>query len=180
MRLGIVLAALLLAAPAHAAPDGARLDELFSGLAKARSAEEAHQYEAKIWLEWADSGSDSVDLLMSRGLDALEDRDMPTAVRIFDAVTTVAPTYPEGWHRRAEAHALSDDYDNALISIQKTLELEPRHFGALAGLGAIFEEFGDGPRALEAYRRARDINPFIEGISDRIRRLEREVEGRRI
>jgi tetratricopeptide (TPR) repeat protein len=151
-----------------------------SALADAKSAENAKQIEDQLTLLWSHSGSPSADLLLQRAQAALDDDDLTTGRTILQALTGVAPDFAEAWHLRAQAALAAQDYPDALLSLQRTLRLEPRQYDALASLGGVLEEFNDKPRALAAYRRALAIDPYAKGVRDRVRELEREVEGQKI
>ena len=156
------------------------LDELFAKLSKAGDEETAKILEDAIWQTWLTSGSDSVDLLMSRAMEAMSDDDMETAEHLLTAIVEIKPNYAEAWDKRAQLYFGQDKYEEAIVDLEQTLRLEPRHFAALAGLGKIFEEYGQKQKALEAYRKALQIHPFLEGVSKEIERLSPEVEGRGI
>ena len=156
------------------------LDRLYAELAAAPDEETGRILESAIQDVWLESGSPSIDLLMSRGLDALREDDHDRAYFYFDEVVTLAPGFAEGWNKRATIHYIRDDYARALRDIEQVLRLEPRHFEALAGLGVILEELGDKKGALEAYRKAVEIDPWLRNGRERIAPLELEVEGRGI
>jgi len=178
---GIVLIAaamLMLSTAGHAAVQNA--DTLLAALSKAKSADDARAIEEQIERLWSHSGSPSADLLFKRGQEALAGEDIETADKVFKALTHVAPNFPEGWHARAAADLQTDDYEDALVSLRRTLQLEPRNFNAMVELAGVFEEFNDKAHALAAYRRALQLNPFVQGAKDRVRELERDVEGQKI
>lgn len=156
------------------------LDRLYSQLAEAPTEEAGRALESAIQSVWLESGSPSIDLLMRRGLDALREDDYDRAYFYFDEVVTLAPGFAEGWNKRATIHYIREDYARALGDIEQVLRLEPRHFEALAGLGVILEELGDKKGALEAYRKAVEIDPWLLNGKERIRPLELEIEGRGI
>lgn len=158
----------------------ALIDELLEKLSAAPSEEAGKGIARTIQNLWLTSGSPSIDLLMRRGLDALGEGDYDRAYFYFDEVVTFAPAYAEGWHRRAAIHYVREDYAAALRDIEQALRLEPRHFEALAGLGVILEDLGDRKGALDAYRRALSLNPWLDHGKARIAPLELEVEGRGI
>ncbi|MEQ8282502.1 MAG: tetratricopeptide repeat protein [Parvibaculum sp.] len=156
------------------------LDMLFERLAAATSEAESRSFESAIREIWLDSGSPSIDLLMERGFDALREENYDRAYFYFDEVVTLAPDFAEGWDKRAAVHYIREDYAEALRDIEHVLRLEPRHYQAMAGLGIILEELGDKKGALEAYRRALALNPWLDDLKGRIAPLELEVEGRGI
>ena len=156
------------------------LDKLYAQLAKAPDEETGRALESAIQSVWLESGSPSIDLLMRRGLDALREENFDRAYFYFDEVVTLAPGFAEGWNKRATIHYVRDDYARALRDIEQVLRLEPRHFEALAGLGVILEELGDKKGALDAYRKAVELDPWLLNGKERIKPLELEVEGRGI
>ncbi len=117
---------------------------------------------------------------MGRVKAAADDKDYDLAVKLLDAVIELKPDYVEAWNRRATVYYLEKDYGHALADIREVLSREPRHFGALAGLGVILQELGDDKHALDAYRRALAINPHLEHIPDVVKSLTEKVEGRDI
>jgi Tfp pilus assembly protein PilF len=92
----------------------------------------------------------------------------------------VKPDYVEAWNRRATIYYMKKDYGHALNDIREVLKREPRHFGALAGLGLIMQDIGDNKHALEVYRRALTLYPRMERIPDLVKTLQEKVEGRDI
>lgn len=156
------------------------IDELLEKLSAAPSEDAGKGIERTIQNLWLTSGSPSIDLLMRRGLDVLGEGDYDRAYFYFDEVVTFAPAYAEGWHRRAAIHYVREDYAAALRDIEQALRLEPRHFEALAGLGVILEDLGDRKGALDAYRRALSLNPWLSNGRARVSPLELEIEGRGI
>jgi len=158
----------------------ATLDELFTRLAGAKDESEANGVANLIERRWARSGSDTADLLMSRAEEALKAKEFPLAVELLDRVLTLRPEWAEAWHRRATAFFLLDDPVSAIADIQRVLTREPRHFGAWAGLGHIYVSGGDKKRALEAYRKALAIHPYLPKLREAIERLTPEIDGRDI
>lgn len=156
------------------------LDFLFGALKAAPDREAAEHVEARIWAVWATTPSDTAALLMSRVQTALEKKNNDLALKLLDALVKVRPDYIEGWNRRATLRYMQDDYAPALADIREVLAREPRHFGALTGLGLILQELGEDKRALEAYRAALAIHPYLDKVPERIRTLAEKVEGRDI
>ena len=156
------------------------IDRLFEGLRKAESKEQADIITATIWRMWRQSGSATTDLLMERSLSAMDDDEFETALQILDEVVELAPDFAEGWNRRATVHFRLRQYGASISDISHTLALEPRHFGAMSGLGAILKETGREAAALEIYRRALALNPHLEGASKAVKELTVKVEGRGI
>jgi len=156
------------------------LDFLFGALKAAPDAASAKQVESRIWALWVASGSDTANLLMTRVKSAIEAKDLNLAVQLLDAVIKIKPDYIEAWNRRATIHYMRKEFGESLQDIRQVLIREPRHFGALSGLGMILQEFGDEKRALEAFRRALEIHPNLQKIPDMVKTLSEKVEGRDI
>jgi tetratricopeptide (TPR) repeat protein len=156
------------------------LDTLFEALKIAPDAETAKAIEDRIWALWMVSGSDTCNLLMGRVKAAADEKDYDLAIKLLDAVIELKPGYTEAWNRRATLYYLQKDYGHALADIVQVLAREPRHFGALSGLGLILQEIGDDKHALEAYRRALVIDPHLEHMGDVVKTLSEKVEGREI
>jgi tetratricopeptide (TPR) repeat protein len=154
--------------------------QLLDRLAKAPDQRAARRIERELRARWSHSESPSADLLLKRIDQAIEAHDEETARSIAQKLTEIAPNFAEGWHRRATLAAEKDDYQDAIDSLRRVLALQPKHFIAMAELGQILEEFDDKNRALEAYRKAKELDPFIDGLEDRIRQLSKEVEGQGI
>src|SRR6202022_1155452 len=136
--------------------------------------------EARIWALWTQTTSDTTALLMMRAKTAMEDKQLDVALRLLDAVIKLRPDYVEGWNRRATLYYLQNDYAHSMADIQQVLIREPRHFGALAGLGMIMQDLGDEKRALDAFRKALAVNPHLEKVPELVKTLSEKVEGRDI
>jgi tetratricopeptide (TPR) repeat protein len=156
------------------------IDFLFEALKAAPDDEIAKQVESRIWAIWLASGSDTADLLMNRVKAAIAAKDTTLAVQLLDSIIEIKPDYIEAWNRRATLFFAMKDYGRAMADIREVLNREPRHFGALAGLGMILEELGDDKQALEAFRKALAVNPHMQKIPEQVKTLTEKVEGRDI
>src|SRR5215475_7189727 len=154
------------------------LDFLFGALKVAPDETSAKNIEDRIWALWLASGSDTCNLLMSRVKTAVDGEKYDLALRLLDSIIELKPTYVEAWNRRATVFFLKRDYGSALADLRQVLSREPRHFGALAGLGAIMQDIGDEKDALTAYRNALAIDPHLKGVAEKIKALTEKVEGR--
>jgi tetratricopeptide (TPR) repeat protein len=166
--------------PARAGDHARSLDSLFRALKAAPDEVSAKAVEDRIWALWLVSGSDTADLLMTRVKKAMDAHDLGIALRLLGAIIEIRPQYAEAWNRRATVFFMKKDFASALADLRQALRREPRHFGALEGLGLILQEIGDDKRALEAYRKAVAIHPRLKGVDDRIRLLAEKVDGRPI
>ena len=156
------------------------LDFLFGALKAAPDDTSAKHVEARIWAIWMQTPSDTTALLMSRAKAAMDAQNTDVAIKLLDAVVKLHPEYIEGWNRRATLYYLKNDYAHSLADIEQVLAREPRHFGALAGLGMIMQDLGDEKRALDAFRKALAINPHLEKVPELVKTLSEKVEGRDI
>jgi tetratricopeptide (TPR) repeat protein len=156
------------------------LDRLFEALKIAPDEASAKYIEGRIWAIWLASGSDTANLLMGRVKNALDGKDFDLAIRLLNSILDIKPDFIEAWNRRATLYYMKKDFGRALEDIREVLAREPRHFGALAGLGIILQEFGDDRRALDAFRRALAIHPHIERVPDMVKKLSDKIDGREI
>ncbi|WP_269585534.1 tetratricopeptide repeat protein [Roseibium sp. Sym1] len=154
-----------------------RLEELFAGLAEADTPQEAERIARDIQLMWMDSGSATVDVLMSRAGKAIQLEDHALALDLLDVVVILKPSYAEGWNRRATVHYMREDFGKSLVDIERTLALEPRHWGALSGLAIIQRRLGFEDDALKSFKRALEVNPGLENAAEAIESLEKDAEG---
>jgi tetratricopeptide (TPR) repeat protein len=156
------------------------LDFLFGALKVAPDEASAKHVEARIWALWLQTPSDTAALLMMRAKAAMDAQQMDVALKLLDAVVKLRPDYVEGWNRRATLYYLQNDYNHSLADIAQVLVREPRHFGALAGLGMIMQDMGDDKRALDAFRKALAVNPYLDKVPELVKTLTEKVEGRDI
>ena len=156
------------------------LDTLFGALKIAPDDASAKAIEDRIWAIWMSSDSDTCNVLMSRVKVATDDKDYDLAIKLLDAIVTIKPDYVEAWNRRATLRYIKHEYGRALADIREVLAREPRHFGALAGLGLILQDIGDDKHALEAYQAALAIDPHLRDLADTVKTLREKVEGRDI
>ncbi len=156
------------------------LDFLFGALKLAPDDTSAKAIEERIWALWVVSRSDTTNLLMTRVKTALEQQDTDLAIKLLDAIVKIKPDYIEAWNRRATLYYMKKDYGHSLADIREVLKREPRHFGALSGLGLIMQDIGDDKQALEVYRRALAVYPRMQRIPDLVKTLQEKVEGRDI
>src|SRR3954470_16861424 len=156
------------------------LDFLFGALKAAPDGGSAKQVENRIWALWLASGSDTANLLMTRAKTAIDSNDLGLAIELLDAILKIKPDYVEAWNRRATIRYMRKEFGESLQDIQQVLRLEPRHFGAMSGLGMILQEVGDEKHALDVFRRALEINPHLPKIDEMVKGLTEKVEGRGI
>ena len=173
----IVLALVAIATVAHAGQDDPRLEALFEGLLATTAANEARTIEASIWRIWTESGDEGLDRTMAQGISAMHSGDFAIALGLFDAIVSEAPDFAEGWNKRATLYYLMGEYAASVRDVEHTLALEPRHFGALSGMGLIHTALEDEPRALDWFERALIVNPHMPFIRLRAGQLRDKLKG---
>jgi len=156
------------------------LAELYEQLGHAADAQAAAPIMAAIEEIWRDTGSATVDLLMSRAMRFTKESDLDLALKILDAAVDIAPEEAEAWYLRAKVHYLQKEYEPALADLKRALERDPKHYRALDDLGLVFEALGTKKEALQAYRKALQVNPFLDGARQAVEFLSREVGGQDI
>lgn len=152
-----------------------RLDKLFAELLKTSNEVKARRIAAQISGIWAQSGSATVDLLLGWSYDAMSQKKYAVAIDFLDEAVALAPENAESWNRRAALHVLNSEYDRAIYDINRALELEPRHFGALTGLAGILQERGHKASALKVYERILTLYPMMREAQRQVQSLSEEL-----
>ncbi len=165
---------------AEEVPLSDRLDRLFTELQSSESEMEAKRFAAHIDNLWRGARGETARLLLTRADDAIADEDFPLALDVLDQLIALEPDFAEAWNRRATVYFLKNEYGPSLADIAVTLTLEPRHFGALTGLGLMLEDLGEDKRAYAALKRALELNPFQEEVRLELESLERSALGQPI
>lgn len=157
-----------------------RLKGLFEQLRAAPSPEAASGVESQIWEIWAESGDADLDKVFTVGSHAMALGDTATALKIFDAIVKKAPNFAEGWNKRATVYYMMGDYEASLADIDRTLELEPHHFGALAGLGLVNMSLDRDEAALDAFERVLKVTPQSESAKHNIEFVKQRIKEKSI
>ena len=173
-------ATLPLVSPGRADQNDPRLPALFDILKNTGSPVEAQAAENQIWTIWMTSNDETVSLLMIRGVDAMSAQNLKGAFEIFSEVVQIAPDFAEGWNKRATVLYLMGAYPESIADIDRTLALEPRHFGALSGLGLCNAELKNEKAALDAFERALAVNPHMDGARANAELMRQRIEGKAI
>ena len=160
----------------YAFAQNSKIDSLFMKL-KDEDTKNYQEIEEKIWSEWRKSGSTKSDLLLRRGMDAMSRGDFIASVEHLSAAIDYTPNFAEAWNMRATVFFLMKKYNLSVSDIQQTLKLNPRHFGALSGLGMIFERSGKPKQALEVYKKLLEVHPRSRNAIQSVNRLIKDLEG---
>ncbi|APG85813.1 hypothetical protein SAMCCGM7_Ch3084 [Sinorhizobium americanum CCGM7] len=156
-----------------------RLDALFLDLKKERDESKARELADRIRLEWQDSGSATVNLLMQSADKAITDDKKTVALDILDQVIVLAPSYVEGWNRRATLHFQMGNYRKSMSDINRVLAIEPRHFGAIAGMATMLEAAGKNELAMRAWQQFLDVYPSDRKAQEQFGELAEKLAGSR-
>ena len=162
------------------APEAMRkqiLDRLFDRLRNAGDPGDAQRIAASIERVWLQSDSDTANLLMQRATVSVQAGNYPLALSLFDKLVALEPDWAEAWNQRATTRFLTSDTDGAMADIDRVMKLEPRHFGALAGMGMILQGAGLEKSALEIFNKALAVYPLEPNSQKLVEKLTLEVEG---
>jgi tetratricopeptide (TPR) repeat protein len=157
-----------------------RLDQLFDQLKVAKSEAEGLAIEEQIVALWLQSGDARIDAKMDQAISAMDTGAFALALRYLDDIVRMRPDYAEGWNKRATVYYALGGYQESLDDIDKTLALEPRHFGAIAGKGLVMLELGLDEQALDAFKQALEIDPQLTQIRTEVMLLEDKLNRNRI
>ena len=171
----ILILALAVSASTHGDQTDQRLDRLFETLKTSGDEAILRETESTIWEIWYDSGDAEVDRLMERAAGLFSAGQLAAAELVYSEVIETLPEFSEGWNRRATVRFYQRDFDGSLEDIEQTLRLEPRHFGAIWGLGMILGSQRDYQRAILAFERLLEIKPNSEDAPRRIEQFKLEL-----
>lgn len=158
----------------------ARLDDLFERLQASPNEWQIKLIENQIESVWMESDQEEINILMHRGVLALQMKEFSAALQIFDVMIQKAPNFAEAWNKRAITYYLMGNYEASVKDIQKTILLEPRHFKAMSGLGFIYTKLGQYEDALNTFQKIEEIHPHFEGLKYFVPDLKRAVNAHRI
>lgn len=177
-----IAAFLLLSVPAPVRADQTdpALTALFDQLKTARNPANALAIEIRIQRIWLRHRSQLASNLMLRVIRQMKAGALTAAADALDVLVDVAPNYAEAWNKRATVRYMLGDLSGSVADIHRTLELEPRHFSALSGMGLILDHVDKTKAALAALEAVRAIHPHFSGLDKRMTALKRKLEGRRI
>lgn len=154
-----------------------QIDRLLERLATTQDPDDIEDAESELWSLWSESGSEAVDFMLDSATLALKDGEFDTAIALMNGVVEFAPDFSEGWNRRATIFIVLQKYRAALKDLHQSLDLEPRHFGALWSLSMVHEAVGEAQEALKVLYQAKDLNPHIEGVEERLDYLKNLTIG---
>ena len=150
---------LLFSCSLKADQNDARLEDLFDILSKTESDDQINQVISRIWDIWHETNDPSIEADFYRGLESMRTGDLIMAVAFFTRVIDKNPNFAEGWNKRATVYYMLGKFDASMMDIHETLKLEPRHFGAMDGMGLIFIHLEQFDKAIDIYDQMLKIFP---------------------
>mgnify|MGYP001286727576 FL=1 len=141
-----------------------RLEVLFKDLKTSQSMKKASSIELQIWKIWMEHRNPKAKSSMFLGIAAMNNQQFGKALGHFGLLTEIEPDFAEGWNKRATVFYLLGRFNESQEDVERTLKLEPRHFGALSGLGLIRMELRDWPGAISALEAALRLHPHMTGV----------------
>lgn len=157
-----------------------RLDKLFIDLKRERNEQAARRIALRIGETWTNAAGDTAALLMGWANDAVKAEKFAVALDFLDQLVLLYPDYAEGWNRRATVHFMRKDYARSMADISRVLELEPRHFGALAGMARIFQDTNRNEQALAVYEQILDVYPMLRSAQKAMSEISNKLDGQGI
>ena len=152
-----------------------RLDDLFSTLLISTDLTTIRSTENQIWEIWFNHANEDVEQLIQMGVTRMNYNRYAEAMLIFTQLIENFPDYAEGWNRRATLHYILGNLDESVADIEKVLELEPRHFGALSGLGLVFLQQKQLSKAKQAFENLVDLHPNSPNAQENLRRVTEDL-----
>jgi tetratricopeptide (TPR) repeat protein len=184
MALALFMEGFVWSDPAFSANDNAasatlseEMDDLFAQLQKADTAQQASQIHEQLMRQWATSSSPTVTLLYERAVKAMAIHQTGRAMDLLDTALLLDPNFFHGYNTRAALHFQKGELGKSLSDLAMVLRLEPRHYGALSGLGLIFLQMNEEEKASQAFEKALFYNPHIEGARQHLERLQSQQAG---
>ncbi|MEM7193866.1 MAG: tetratricopeptide repeat protein [Pseudomonadota bacterium] len=153
------------------------LDVLFGLLQDELSHYQAEGVIRQIWGHWLDTDNEELSSVMDAGIDDMSNSDLKVALERFTEAIDLKPDFAEAWNKRATVYYMLGDFEKSSRDVEETLKLEPRHFGALSGQGMILLNQQKPRKALEYFKRALDMNPFMSGVIQTVRYLEEQEKN---
>ncbi len=180
-QLALILACFaLLASGARADQNDPALDGLFAKLQAPDAATRAAAVTREIWERWLTTGDPQLDERLETGIIAMNAGYFRLAEDVFDDVVGQAPDFAEGWNKRATVRYFQGNHTGSIEDCARVLELEPRHFGALSGLGMIHVALGNDREAMRWFEQALDVHPYLPGVKENISILRERLRGKAI
>ncbi|MDC0353079.1 tetratricopeptide repeat protein [Candidatus Pelagibacter sp.] len=158
----------------------AQLDKLFTELKKDISSSSPGIVQ-QIWILWSTHPSDEkLTSILDEGSRLVQDQKLVSAIDIFTHVIEIDPTWAEAWNKRATVYYMIGEFQKSQDDIDKVLELENRHFGALSGQGLVNIQLKNYEKAILSYKKAQEIYPAIKSSKIMIKQIEELIKKQSI
>ena len=172
----IIIFSLLLTFSVKANEQQKQLERLFNGL-KVDNFSLANVVEQKIWKVWSTHpNSKDLTMMLTLGSDFVNNKELEKAIEIFSNVIDLDPSWAEAWNKRATVYYMIGEFEKSQADINKVLELESRHFGALAGQGLVNIELKNYEKAIKSYQQAQEIYPSMQSPNIMIEKIKKLIK----
>ena len=165
--INLLFAFLLISLPVKSDQFDSRLPDLFDKLYLSENNKEINNITRKIWDIWHETNDIKIEADFYRGMESMRTQDLIMSIAFFTKVIEKKPNFAEGWNKRATAYFMIGEFDKSMLDILQTLKLEPRHFGALDGMGLIFMHLQQYNEAIKIYDQMLKIFPNNQSIIDK-------------
>ncbi|MDC0056885.1 tetratricopeptide repeat protein [Alphaproteobacteria bacterium] len=152
-----------------------KLIELFDKLYIAQSNKEINSLTQDIWKIWDETNDSKIEADYYRGLEAMRMGNYVMSIAFFTRVIEKNPDFAEGWNKRATVYYILGQFDKSMIDINKTLLLEPRHFGAMDGMGLIFIQLQQYDKAIKIYDQMLKIFPHSADTEEKKKLMQEYI-----
>ena len=153
----------------------AQLDELFNELK--RNTSSSSSIVQKIWTLWSTHPTDEkLTSILDEGSRLVQDQKLAKAIEIFTDAIKIDPSWAEAWNKRATVYYMIGEFQKSQDDIDKVLELEKRHFGALAGQGLVNIQLKNYEKAILSYKKAQEIYPSMQSAEIMIKQIENLIK----
>lgn len=151
------------------------LNQLFVLLQESEDPVEAAALTQKVWENWYQTNDPDVERLLQLGELSIRRGMLDEAVQFFSEIIEIQPGFSEAWNRRATVYYMMGEYDLSTSDIAATLNLEPRHFGALSGQGMIYAIQNNRDQALQYYEKALEYNPHLSNVKENVEIIKEQI-----
>jgi tetratricopeptide (TPR) repeat protein len=170
--INLILVFLFIVFPVKSDQSDARLPNLFQELYNSTNDSQINQITRKIWNIWHETNDIKIEADFYRGMESMRTRDFIMSIAFFTRVIEKKPNFAEAWNKRATAYYMMGDFDKSMYDINETLKLEPRHFGAMDGMGLIFMHLQQYKKAIKIYEQMLEIFPNNQVTKDKKKLME--------
>ena len=165
--INIFILIFLISLPVKSDQYDSRLPSLFDQLYLSKGVEEINGITRQIWDIWHETNDINIEADFYRGMESMRIHDLIMSIAFFTRVIEKKPDFAEGWNKRATAYFMLGEFDKSMLDINQTLNLEPRHFGALDGMGLIFIHLQQYSEAIKIYDQMLKFFPNNQSVIDK-------------